>query len=167
MAIRDHNAPMGRGFFTGSQFRTFLELNIAQSTSIWIRHRADSDFYLLLQQLVIDQGQIKMTVYNGATEATPFNTLLPVIGVNRIPDRPAPYHVASHILATGGTGTGGVVSEIARLTAATATAQQATVGGIVSLPRGLAPADYYVKLENIGNGAVTGVYTLYWEELLA
>jgi hypothetical protein len=78
--------------------------------------------------------------------------------------RKAPFYSSQVTIASGGTVTGGTVVELFRVTAANATAQQQTVLGAASTERGLPAGTYYLRLENIGNSAATGVYSLIWEE---
>lgn len=152
------------GFFEGREFRTFFEVNIASGASAYIRVVSPVEFILFEQSLTLDAGAIRFRAYTGATEAGTYSTPLPVIGKNRMLERRTPYYVPQVALATGGTASGGTVVELFRVVAANATAQQQTVLGAASTERGLPAGTYYLRLENIGNSAATGVYTLIWEE---
>ena len=152
------------GFWEGREFRSFLELNIAQGATQVVKVVSPVNFVLFQQSISVDAGGIKFSAVTGGTEGGSYSTSLPVIGKNRMTDRPTPYYEAQITLATGGTHSGGTVVEIVRVVAANATAQQSTVGGEISSERGLPAGTYYLKFENISNGATTGVYSLFWEE---
>lgn len=152
------------GFFEGREFRTFFELNIATSTSVYIQVTSPIDFIIFEQSLTLDSGSVRFTALTGATPGGTYSTSLPVVGKNRMTTRKAPFYSPQITLATGGTATGGTIVELFRVTAANATAQQQTVLGAASTERGLPAGTYYLRLENIGNSAATGVYSLIWEE---
>lgn len=152
-------------FFEGREFRTFLELNIAAGATQVVRFTATKNFILHEQTLSIDSGSLRMSAVAGdGTPGGTFNVPLPVIGKNRMTERPAPYYEATSTLATGGTHTGGTEVEVLRLVAANATAQQSSVGAAVATERGLPAGTYYIRLQNVGSGAVVGIYSLFWEE---
>lgn len=152
------------GFFEGREFRTFYEMNIASGASVYIRFVSPVDFILSEQSLTLDGGSIRFTALTGATPSGTYSTALPVIGKNRMLTRKTPFYSSQVTLATGGTATGGTVVELFRVVAANASAQQQTVLGASSTERGLPAGTYFLRLENIGNGAATGVYSLIWEE---
>ncbi|WP_338807649.1 hypothetical protein V8U11_15995 [Pseudomonas chlororaphis] len=152
------------GFFEGREFRTFFELNIPTGQSAYVRFVSPIDFIIFEQSVTLDAGAIKFTALTGATPAGTWATALPVIGKNRMVSRKAPYYTPVVALHTGGTTTGGTIVELFRVVAANATAQQQTVLGAASTERGLPAGTYYLRFENIGNAAATGVYSLIWEE---
>ena len=59
---------------------------------------------------------------------------------------------------------GGTIVETIRVVAASATAQNRTVSSGGQTERGLPAGTYHLRLQNIGNGNVTGVCSLVWEE---
>lgn len=152
------------GFFEGREFRTFRELNIPSGQSVYLRFESPVDFILFEQSLTLDAGSVRFTAIIGATEDTPFNTVEPVIGKNRMAQRRQPYYTPQVTVKSGGTITGGTVVELFRVVAANATAQQQTVGGANQSERGLPASVTYLRIENLGTGAATGVYSLFWEE---
>lgn len=152
------------GFFEGREFRTFYELNIAAGQSVYIRFTSPIDFIIFEQSLTLDAGSVRFTALTGATPAGTYSVALPVIGKNRMASRKSPFYVAQTTINTGGTASGGTVVELFRVVAANATAQQQTVLGAASTERGLPSGTYYLRLENIGTSAATGVYSLIWEE---
>lgn len=152
------------GFFEGREFRTFYELNIATGTSVYIRFTSPIDFIIFEQSLTLDSGSVRFTALTGSTPGGTYSNVLPVVGKNRMVTRKAPFYLSQITISSGGTATGGTIVELFRVTAANATAQQQTVLGAASTERGLPAGTYYLRLENIGNSAATGVYTLIWEE---
>lgn len=170
--VTDPNGPNPRirvdvgqtGFFAGREFRTFYEISVATGQSVYLKFIAPINFILFEQSLTLDAGSIRFTAIVGPTESTPFNSALPIIGKNRMTDRPQPYYTSVGTAFSGGTVTGGTVVELFRVVAANATAQQQTVGGAAQSERGLPPGTYYLRFENFGIGTATGVYSLFWEE---
>lgn len=153
-------------FFRGRQFRSYLEFSVASGTTQIIKFTSAVDFVLFDQTLTVNDGDCRFAAITGASDATAFNTSISVIGKNRMAigsNRESNY--ASQVtLATGGTITGGTEVEVFRVKTASATAQQSTVGGSQESERGLPAGTYYLKLQNMGAGTMTGVYYLWWEE---
>lgn len=152
------------GLFAGREFRSFYEFSIGTGQSIYLKFVSPVDFMLFEQALSVDAGGVRFTAYTGGTEAGSFSTALPVIGKNRMASRPSPYYVAQSTIHTGGTHSGGTAVEVFRVVSAGATAQAATVGGQQASERGLPAGTYYLKLEALGNGTATGVYSIMFEE---
>jgi hypothetical protein len=152
------------GFFEGREFRTFYEFNIASGASVYIRFTSPINFIIFEQSLTVDAGSIRFSAYTGATPAGTYSNTIPVVGKNRMTTRKSPFYTPQVTIASGGTATGGTIVELFRVVAANSNAQQQTVLGAASTERGLAAGTYYLRLENIGNAAATGVYSLIWEE---
>ena len=152
------------GFFAGRQARCFREFNIAAGATLVLKIVVPVDTILLQQSVELDSGSIRITNLVGGTEGGTFSETLPVIGKNNMTERPTPFYVPQIVFTTGGTHTGGTALDIHRVVAATATAQQSTVGNIVGDERGVAPNTYYVTYENFGSGAATGTLWFIWEE---
>lgn len=152
------------GFFEGREFRTFWEVNLASGASRYFKFTSPVDFILIEQSLSLDSGSARFTAISGAADSGTYNVPLPIIGKNRMASRKAPYYTAQTTILTGGAATGGTVVELFRVVAANATAQQQTVLGANSTERGLPAGTYHLRIENIGSGSATGVYTLIWEE---
>lgn len=150
------------GFFAGREFRSFYEFSIATGQSVVIKFTSPVDFVLFQQNLTVDAGSIKYTAEITGTDGGSF-TALPVIGKNRMAERPQPYYTALATIGQGGTFSGGTIVDVARVVTSGATAQQITVG-LTSDERGLPAGDYYIRLSSFGNGTATGVYSLFWEE---
>ena len=94
-------------FFEGREFRSFIELSIAQGATQVVKVVSPVDFVLFQQSLTVDAGGIRFAAVTGGTEGGSFSTSLPVIGKNRMTDRPLPYYDAQLTMATGGTHSGG------------------------------------------------------------
>lgn len=152
------------GFFEGREFRSYYEVSVAAGASVYLRYTANREFILFEQSLTVDDGKIKVSVSTGGTPAGSFDTSIPVIGKNRMLERLQPYYEAVNTIDAGGTVSGGTILEVFKVAAASATAQQSTVGGGVADERGLPAGVFYIRLENYGSGAATGIYNLWWEE---
>lgn len=152
------------GFFEGREFRTFWEVNLPAGSSRYFKFTSPVDFILTEQSLALDSGSARFTAITGAIDSGTYNVPLPIIGKNRMASRKAPYYNPQVTILTGGSATGGTIVELFRVVAANATAQQQTVLGANSTERGLPAGTYHLRIENIGSGAATGVYTLIWEE---
>lgn len=152
-------------FFEGKQFRTFIEYSIPAGETRVIRVTSPVNFVLLGQTLECDEGFCRMVaVAGGGTPGGSFSDALPIIGKNRMTERPLPYYAAQITVHTGGTHVDGTPVEILRVKTANATAQQSSVGGGVNDERGLPPGVYYIRLNNPGSGPASGVYSFFWEE---
>lgn len=152
------------GFFAGREFRTFREFNIAAGQTLVIKVEVPIDAILMEQAVELDGGSLRITNTSGGTPGGSFSETLPVIGKNNMSERPTPLYVPQIGFTAGGTHTGGFVFDIHRVVAATATAQQSTVGNVIGDERGVAAGTYYVRYENFGSGAATGTLWFIWEE---
>ena len=139
-------------------FRTFYEFNVAAGQTAVVRFVAVEDFLIHKQELALDDGWLRFSAVLGGTPGGTF-VAAQTIGMNRMSNRPIPNHEALSGFSTGGTEV-----EVVRLRASGATAQAASVGSTADSARGLPAGSYYLRLQNIGSGACTGVYTLEWEE---
>lgn len=153
-------------FLAGRQFRTFLELNIPSGASQIIQFNVAVDTAAYYINLVLDSGFARMATVTGATVGTAFSTVMPIIPKNSMTSRPTPYYTPQNTLRTGGTITGGTEIDVLRLETANSTAQKSSVGAVAFDERAVGPGTYYWKIENIGTGAVTGVFSLWYEERL-
>ena len=152
------------GFFAGREFRTFREFSIAAGQTLVLRIVVPINAILSEQSVELDAGSIRITNASGGTPGGSFAETLPVIGKNNMSERPLPLYTPQIVFTAGGTHTGGFVFDIHRVVAATATAQQSTVGNIIGDERGVAAATYYVRYENFGSGTATGTLWFFWEE---
>lgn len=152
------------GFFSGREFRTFREFSIAAGQTLVLKIVVPINAILLEQSMELDAGSVRITNAAGGTEGGTFSETLPIIGKNNMTERPTPFYAPQIVFTAGGTHTGGFIFDIHRVVAATATAQQSTVGNIVGDERGIAANTYYVRYENFGSSAATGTIWFFYEE---
>ena len=152
------------GFFAGREFRTFKEFSINAGQTLVVKVVVPINAILSEQSIELDSGSIRVTNTTGGTPGGSFSDTLPVIGKNNMTELPTPLYTPQITFAAGGTHTGGFVFDIHRIVAATATAQQSTVGNVIGDERGVAAGTYYVRYENFGSGTATGTLWFIWEE---
>jgi len=162
--------PGQTGFFAGRMFRTYTEQVIpVAGPPVQFRFVAPIDFILWTQVLTLLQGAVRLVIYTAATPSGVW-TELPIIGVNRMSERPQPYYVSQCTVATGGDFTGGV--EVDRLPVRASSnlgnAGSQNVGGETT-ERGLPAGTYYGRISTLTGGiaptdAAQLVYSLFWEE---
>lgn len=156
-------------FYAGQQFRTFWEFTIPAAQIAYMKVVVPGDAILRTQELDIDAGGLRFSTIasitgNLVTENTPFNTPLLALRKNNMGRAPAISPTIT--FAVGGTITGGLTIDVKRRRSGQGSGR-ATVGGTIADIRGVAPATYYFKFENIDNVDATGVYSGFWEELPA
>ncbi len=152
------------GFFAGKEFRTFREFNIAAGQSLVLKFAVPINVILEQQGIELDSGSLRITNSVGGTPGGTFSETLPVIGKNNMTERPTPFYTPQVVVTAGGTITGATALDIHRVVAATATAQQSTVGNMVGDERGIAVNTYHVEHANFGSGPATGTLWFIWEE---
>lgn len=152
------------GFFEGRQMRTFREFSIATGTTLTLRFIVPINVILLVQGVELDDGSLRITNQAGGTPGGTFSETLPIIPKNTMTERPTPLYTPVVEVTAGGTISGATILDIHRIVAATATAQQSTVGNIVGDDRGIGAGTYYVTYENLGAGTATGTLFFIWEE---
>ncbi|AZF88588.1 hypothetical protein [Vibrio phage P23] len=132
------------GFWEGREFR----LDIEVSAPIVYKFSSPVNFILQFQTLLSHDGISTFTAYRAAdgTEGGTFTG----DGIANFPNNAmsdAPAYVQQTVITKGGTfaptGTP-VPREFIKSRAATATAQQTTIGGSAIQERGLPPGDYYL-----------------------
>ena len=156
-------------FYDGRQFRTFWEFAIAAATTEYMKVVVPVDSILRTQELDIDAGGLRFSTIasvpgNLVTETTPFSTPLTAFRKNNMTRAAAV--TPSIVFSVGGVITGGLTIDVKRRRSGQGSGR-ATVGGTIADIRGVAPATYYFKFENIDNIEATGVYSGFWEELPA
>ena len=152
------------GFFEGREFRTFKEFSIAAGATYVVKVVVPINAILFEQGVEIDDGSIRIVNASGGTPGGTFSETLPVVAKNNMSTRPTPFYTSQLVWTAGGTHTGGFIFDTHRAVAASATAQQSTVGNIVGDERGVAANTYYIRYENFGSGAATGTLWFFWEE---
>lgn len=161
------------GFFAGKMFRSFFNGVIPKAAGSSIRFRFTSpiDFILWVQELDLTQGALQLEVFTGVTPSGTWVSV-PVIGVNRMAQRPLPYYVPQVTIDTsvGGTGdfTGGTRVDFLQNRTASTNGTASNVGVQFS-ERGLPAGAYYGRLQTLAGGLPVNddsqfVYRLQWEE---
>lgn len=152
------------GFFEGRQFRTFKEFSIASGATYTVKFVVPINVILMSQDVELDDGSLRITNTVAGTPAGVFAETLPVIPKNTMTERPTPLYVPVVVVTAGGSVSGFTPLDIHRVVAATATAQQSTVGNQVGDDRGIGANTYHVLYQNIGSGTATGCLHFIWEE---
>lgn len=159
--------PGQTSFHDGREFRTFYEFSIPSNTSVYIQVNVGVDTILYDVSVSVDAGGIRLTTYAGATGVGTYSNPLAVLPKNTMSIRSTPFYPTQNSLLIGGTGiTGGVAIDVIRVVAASATAQQTSVGSKAFDQRGVGAATYYWRLENISNSTATGTFSAFWAEIL-
>lgn len=151
-------------FFEGRQFRTFREFSIAAGATLTLRFAVPLNVILLSQALEIDGGSLRIQNLLGGTPGGTFAEVLPIIGQNTMSERPTPLYTPQMVITAGGSVSGSTLLDSHRAVAATATAQQTTVGSTIGDSRGISANTYYVTYQNFGGGLATGTLFYRWEE---
>ena len=152
-------------FFTGRQFRIVKELSLVSGASYTLKFDRTVDCVIMVVDLAIDAGSVRMDVYRNSTPAGSWSENLTPIPINDMIARPTPYYTSNATLTAGGTISGGTLRDTIRVVTASATAQQSTVGGSGFGERGVAAnTTGYYKFTNFGTGTATGVFHIAWEE---
>lgn len=162
--------PGQTGFFAGRMFRSFVQLVIpVAGPSVQFRFTAPVDFILWEQKLVLTQGAVQLQIFTGSTPSGVW-TPLPVIGVNRMAERPQPYYEPQITIDTGGDFTGGTLLDpmIVRASSNLGNQGSQNVGGETT-ERGIPASTYYGRISTLTGGiapvdAAQLIYSLTWEE---
>lgn len=155
-------------FFEGREFRSFFEFSLANGVAQVLKFVSPVDFILFGQDIGMDAGGLRMSAITGGVAGGTYNVTLPIIGKNRMAERPLPQYLAQATITTGGTVTGGTEVEVLRMAAGGGLlSAAATVGAGVSSERGLPAGTYFIKILGNTLTTTTGVYTLWWEERAA
>lgn len=152
------------GFFSGREFRTFKHYQLAAAASVYIK--AVSPVNLILQGLglQVDTGHVHLEAYVGVTEGDSFSVALPILGANRMDERPTPYYESQVTFHDGGTFTGGTLLDLITVKAENQSAQSTTQDAAVAGERGLPAGSYYIKVTNQGNAEADLIVRARWEE---
>lgn len=152
------------GFFEGRQARCFKEFSIAAGATYTIKFVVPINIILMTQGVELDAGSIRITNTVGGTPAGTFSETLPIVPKNTMTERPTPLYAPVVVATAGGSVSGFTTLDIHRVVAATATAQQVTVGNQVGDNRGIGANTFHVLYENFGAGTATGTLFFIWEE---
>ena len=157
------------GFFAGRMFRSYINAVIpVAGPAVSFRFTSSKDFILWNQHLELTQGALQLEVFTGAVTPSGTWTQRPIIGVNRMAERPTPFYVPVITLETGGAFTGGTAVDLIQLRSSSANNSATNVGGEWS-ERGLPAGTYYGRFSTLAGGltvndAAQMLYSLTWEE---
>ncbi|MNO62185.1 hypothetical protein D3C76_528570 [compost metagenome] len=157
------------GFFAGRMFRSYINAVIpVAGPAVSFRFTSSKDFILWNQHLELTQGALQLEVFTGAVTPSGTWTQRPIIGVNRMAERPTPFYVPVTTLETGGAFTGGTAVDLIQLRSSSANNSATNVGGEWS-ERGLPAGTYYGRFSTLAGGltvndAAQMLYSLTWEE---
>lgn len=152
------------GFFTGREFRTFREFNIATGSSLVVKVVVPINIILFGIRFDLISGSLKVETVVGGTEGGSFSGTLPIIPANAMSERPTPIYATQVVATDGGTHTGGTVIDVIRAQTSGQGSQVAGVGSSAQDERGVAAGTYYFRLTASGSDASVGVLKARWEE---
>lgn len=163
--------PGQTGFFAGRMFRTFLDSVIpVAGPSVQVRFVSPINFILWSQVLTLTQGAVQLEVYTSATDLGGWTTALPIIGINRMTERPTPLYTPLITIDTGGNFSGGTLVDKMIINAGSNIGNQSSQNaGGETTERGLPAGTYFIRLGTLTGGiapidASHSLYTLTWEE---
>jgi|GEM_PF-1200539 len=160
--------PGQTGFFAGRFFRSYIEALIpVAGPSVQFRFTSPVDFILWSQVMELTQGALELRIYSGATSSGTW-TQRPVIGVNRMAERPQPLYAAQATLETGGNFTGGTEVDLIKVRTSSANNSAQNVG-LTSSERGLPAGVFHGRFATLAGGLTVNdaaqlLYSLQWEE---
>lgn len=164
--------PGQTGFFAGRFFRSYIEAVIDKGglTPLYARFTSPIDFILWSQVLTLTQGAIRFQAFTGVTFSGAW-TQRPVIGVNRMAERPlydGSYYAPQCTLETGGSFTGGTEVDLLMVRTASTNGQASNTGQTQS-ERGLPAGQFGLKFSILTGGLAVNdnaqmLYALEWEE---
>lgn len=154
--------PWATGFWTGHEFRSFMELDIAAGTTRVIRLITPVNVVMTQFEVLIEGGHLHVETYlSDGTPGGSFNTSLPIIPANGMTD--TPEYTPQLTLATGGTYTGGTLIDFFSVKTATKSHSAASITNVLGSQRGAAPGTYYFKLISVAD-QILGSIRARWEE---
>lgn len=162
--------PGQTGFFEGREFLINHEFTVGVGASYVVKLVTLRDIIVESFTLSIDDGFLKFTRRTGGTEGGSFSTSIVPQAVNSMVN-PLEHRLydgvpfaSNTVVTAGGTLTGGNIFDAIRLKTSGATAQAATIGQSNTDAIGVPPGTRYYVFENLGNGSVTGIFRVKWEE---
>ena len=152
------------GFFAGREFRSFKRYQLASSASVYIKVVSPVNFVLQGLGIQVDLGHVHLEAYSGVTETGTFSVALPILGANRMTERPTPLYEPQMTFHDGGSFTGGTLLDLISVKADTQSAQSTTQDAAVAGERGLPAGAYYIRIVNQENSAADLILRARWEE---
>lgn len=164
--------PGQTGFFAGKMFRSYLESVIpVAGPAVSARFTSPIDFILWAQSITVTQGALRVEIFTGAVTPSGVWTQLPIIGVNRMSERPTPLYSPQVTVETGGSFTGGTAVDLlmVRSPANQGNSSSSNVGGEQQSERGLPAGTYYIRFSTLTGGVTVAdaaqmIYAILWEE---
>jgi hypothetical protein len=150
------------GFFAGREFRTFLELDMANGEVVVIRADVPVDIILFKLETSIVSGELRSETIIGGSEGGTFDQDLPIFPRNTMSERPTPIYEPLVDLTTGGTHTGGTLLDVVLNKTADNANFAGSVGAGTQDERGVGAGLYHFRLT--ATGAVRGIFRGQWEE---
>lgn len=152
------------GFFAGREFRTFKRYELSASQSVYVKIVSPVNFILQGLGLQVDIGHVHLEAYSGVTETGTFSVALPILGANRMTERPEPYYEPQMTFHDGGSFTDGTMLDLLSVKADLQSSQSTTQDAAVAGERGLPAGSYYLKITNQENSAAELIIRARWEE---
>lgn len=149
------------GFFSGREFRTFKEWQVAATETYVIKAVVPVNTILFEFGISLTAGEARIETLVGGTEGGSFSEILPIFATNTMTEKPQPPYVNQNVLSAGGTLTGGVLLDPLLAKTSGNANFAASVGAEAGAERGVAPGTYYWRLTLTG---VIGVLKSRWEE---
>lgn len=163
--------PGQTGFFAGRMFRSFVSASIpVAGPAVSFRFVSPVNFILWSQELTLTQGALQFEVFTGATDGGSWTTELPIIGVNRMSERPTPFYNPLVTIQTGGSFTGGTRVDLMIVNAGANVGNQSSQNaGGQTTERGLPAGTYFGRFSTLTGGiapvdAALFLFALAWEE---
>lgn len=150
------------GFFAGREFRTFREINLATSAVLVFKLVFPVNTIVWRLGIEITAGDVRVENVSSGTEGGTFSETLPVVPRNAMTERPTPLYTPVNTILTGGTYTGGTVSDVLMAKTAGNSNFADSIGTQEGDERAAPPGTYFVRMTAVE--AVTGVFKLRWEE---
>ena len=146
----------------GRAFRAFDQFSLASGAVETIQVISPINFTLDDVILTVDEGEILYESYGLAAEGVAFTPLPTIYNKNTRDDVPA--YTRQVTAAIGGTFTGGVLLDVAKVKTGTNN-QRVSIVEQAQGVRMVGPGTYYIRLTNTSNSQnSSGVFYSHWEE---
>lgn len=153
-------------FLEGRQFRMFIELDIPQNTSLWVKHTSTKNFILHDQRISLSAGNVRWAAIAAPTGSPGPWTLRTMRRRNQMTLQPQPMFTSGSVLESSTDAaavTGGIEVDVMQINAGNG-GQSVSVSQNAGM-RGLAPNTYHTKLFNSAAQNAKGTYDWWWEEI--
>lgn len=154
--------PGQTGWFAGREFRALREFNLGAAGVRVFKLVFPVDTIVWGIGVGLLSGEIRLENVSAGTEGGTFSESLLVIPRNAMTERPSPNYVAQNTILTGGTYTGGTVTDVLMLKTADNSNFANTVGAGQEDERGAPPGTYFIRVTAVS--AAVGVVKIRWEE---